>query len=461
MKKWLTKSLIICSLLLVFLSNHTTTLNKQVLGENEIAFADARNRQPVVGIAAFGILHPKFPINQLIKILKNVKRDTIGLSFPYGTFGSSPKNYNRVVSELKKSNKKVHTVLYGICGPCRIPRRDGRLEIFYPKTNIKTLNREIVASDKVKADYVRLITKIKTDFIDPYPDQTFDFVPELEDNLTPQSFGVLYNLSNEVFANNPNVRIIHNPLNHLRRSDLPIEIHSAAEVSPLSLRQGDVINFDGDPFLFKGEKAREREVSFDSIRRLIRSSNSRRVDIYIWRGEWQGLPNTRRKVILTRDNRNYRIIFDSQITELLTIRSRRVAATTLPITLPNPSSFGCKIVNQDYKFLFKEESDDSGPPREGKAAAIFPDKKPSDSLLDLLNARGTLIGQMRKFNGDESKYGRRFYIGTGSNIKPGELAKKALQTSLLSEDIYIKVGKGLCVGPIPSTVRVDNRSINK
>jgi len=422
-----------------------------------IEFADASNRDSVVGMGAFGVLHPKFPISQMIKILKRVKHKNVAISFPYGTFGSSPINYNRIAQEMKTQGKQLHTVIYGICGPCRKPRRSGQLEIFYPKLTIKQLNSALVRSEAVREDYRNLISKIKTDFIDPYPDQTFDFFPELEDSLTDTTAGILYNIASEVFAENPNVRIVQNPLVGVRRFNLAIEYHNTSPITPLSLRQLDSINFDGDPFNFKKEKKSEA-VSFDSIKKLVALSHNRRVDIYLWRGEWQGIPNSAKVVNSGRD-RPYKIINDSEIVELLNVRSRtRVPLKASPVILPNPSTFNCKIVNRDYPFLYKPESDHSGPPREDRPMSIFPKRKPSGSLVPILNALGEEIGFMKEFPGDESLYGRRFYVGTGSGQSPRALAEKAIKTSGISGDIYLKVGKGICVGPISATVRVDART---
>lgn len=242
-----------------------------------------------VGFAYLPLLHPKFPVSDAADVLKN-SRDKL-FSVAYGPFGRSPKNFNK----LMKAVPDAKVMIYGLCGPCRIPRRDGKLEQFRRDLTIPALNRLLVTNKNLQLALKSYYTGIKVKFIDPYPNTQFEFVPELESNLSVKAESVAINIFYEVFAENDNVKLRLNPLNPRRTGKIPTEVHNIAPKYMAFVKAGDSISLDG---IYPSKEA---------IRKAILDVKNRHIDFYIWKPEWQGI-DPKSSTNPPPDRRTYKIL---------------------------------------------------------------------------------------------------------------------------------------------------------
>lgn len=251
---------------------------------------------PSTGLALLALLHPNFPVSDSIELLK--KAPDPSFSFQYGTFGKSPKNFNRVVKAVPKSE----VAIYVLCGPCRIPRRNGSMEIFHRELTINALNKKLVSSPGLRNDYRKVVLSIKKNFVDTHPYTHFVIYPELESNFDSVATGTALNILLSIFRDTSNVSIRVNPRTYQRiNRNIPVEVHSLSLIQ--KLRSGDSVSMDGLTNLSEAE-----------IKSAIRSAKSRGATFYLWFPEWQGVtsdPN------LSPNKRHYRIENKSEVVRLL------------------------------------------------------------------------------------------------------------------------------------------------
>lgn len=270
------------------------------------------------GIASLAMLHQNFPNQDLFNILMNSPNPTYSLL--YGTFGKDPINFLNLQSKFLDSGKNPRVLIYGLCGPCRKPRRDGRLEIFYPNLDIKSLNSQLLTNEKIREDYKKLVETIRDNFVNAFPETEFIFVPELEDNQTDASFSVLYNTSLEVFNGYSNVQFMRNSNSSFGFATLRKEIHTTDKNSVDSLQPGDGISFDGSYFTFPEERDIAGRPNFNDIKELITKAEAKGVNVYLWRPEMQGL--TEGQPSPMPDTRTYVFRFIDRWVELLTFDTK-------------------------------------------------------------------------------------------------------------------------------------------
>lgn len=268
--------------------------------------------EPRVGLAIFGLLNARFPLNDAIDMLSVQSRPTF--SFTNKTFGENTQNYITLVDTLKAQGKSPYVGIYAICGPCRIPRRDGRLVEFRKDLDINALNRALANDPRTQEDYRNFLIDLKQNLVSLYNDLEYDIYPELESNFDRAAQTVAVRIAKEVFADSPNVRIVVNPLSNQRHANEPLEIHTDWPGNLSLVGKGDIINLDGSSFRFPGENG--SGLSFDATKQFVTDAVNKGVIFYLWRFEWQGLtPGAH--VSPDPDQRNYIFPNKDLIKELL------------------------------------------------------------------------------------------------------------------------------------------------
>jgi hypothetical protein len=236
-----------------------------------------------VGLAILGLLNPRFPVATATELLSVQSRPRF--TFLNATFGKNPANFIALVDSLQSQGKSPHVGIYAICGPCRVPRRDGSLVQFRDDLDIPSLNRALANDPRTQEDYRNFLIDLRQNFLALFPELEYDIFPELEDNFDVPARTVAVRIAQEVFAGS--ARIITNPLGFERTPGLPVEIHSDFPGNLPLLKNGDAWSFDGQNMLFPGESG--PGLSFEATKQLIRDANAKGVVIYLWRHEWQGL----------------------------------------------------------------------------------------------------------------------------------------------------------------------------
>lgn len=269
--------------------------------------------EPTVGLAIFGLLNQNFPVNDAIELLSVSERPAF--SFPNKTFGENPQNYITLVDALESQGKSPYVGIYAICGPCRVPRRDGRLVEFRQDLDIPQLNWALANDPITQQDYKNFLTDMRNNLVSLYPDLEYDIYPELESNMNFDAQEVAITIAREVFADMSNVRIIVNPLDNIRHPGVPLEIHTDWIDNISLVGAGDIISLDGQYFRFPGERG--VGLTFEETKEFIRMSKERNVLFYLWRFEWQGLYPDNPKGTPEPDKRIYKFLYKNEIKELL------------------------------------------------------------------------------------------------------------------------------------------------
>lgn len=247
-------------------------------------------REPEIGLAIFALNNPRFPVDDAIDLLKATKPGyRASFAFTHRTFGSDMTNYQKVITAI--ADQRPHVQIYAICGPCRKPRADGSIEYFRPGQTIEQVNNTF-KNPSVQAEYRAVLVDILNNYVLPSPELTFSIVPELESNFTREAESIALNIALEVFANEPNVKIIINRLDNSVLAGVPSEGHTTRLSNTYHLRAGDVLNFDGSNFLYPGESPLSypgvTTTSFEGVQTLITDNIRRGIHVYLWRPEWQG-----------------------------------------------------------------------------------------------------------------------------------------------------------------------------
>ena len=241
--------------------------------------------EPDIGLGIFGLLNPKFPVNDAIELLSVKERPMF--SFLYGTFGENPQNFVTLVDALQEKNLSPYVGLYAICGPCREPRRDGSLLKFERGVDIPTLNERLVNDPATQERYRNYLLDIKNNIVNLYPELSWDIYPELESNMDLPALSTTFNIATEVFSDIPNVRIVINHLENQRLENQPLEIHTDWIGNLSLIGKDDIISLDGSCFDYPNEHT--NCIDYDEVKQLIIEAKNKGVLFYIWRPEWQGL----------------------------------------------------------------------------------------------------------------------------------------------------------------------------
>jgi hypothetical protein len=151
------------------------------------------------------------------------------------------------------------------------------------------LNNGIVYDPQVRADYEARVQNLVERFVVPYPQFEFIIIPELEDSQTSDAAQAFYDLTVSHIPEGYNAFVAKNPVNNWDRYNGILEIHTEQLSETGHLVSNDQVSFDGQEFGFPGESTRP---SFDEVKVMTCDLESRGIDIYYWRFEWQGLePN--------------------------------------------------------------------------------------------------------------------------------------------------------------------------
>ena len=154
----------------------------------------------------------KFPVKKAFNVLNASKKPTF--SFLYGSYGTNPENYYKLMDMLAETGKPVKVVIHILCGPCRPPRRGSPVS-FAPWFTIGQLNKAILSDSRTQKRYLKRVRTIRKRFLEPYPKDlypkfTFVLVVELEDNLTSRSYKKFYQLTKKATSVvDDKVKLIH------------------------------------------------------------------------------------------------------------------------------------------------------------------------------------------------------------------------------------------------------------
>lgn len=268
------KKVTILSIIFTFILTaliYTPTQNTTSIS-NKISADEITSQTGRLGLAVLALLHKRYPTNEVKKTINSFPN--VSIAILYGTFGKDPKNFKT----LADTGNLHHTTIYTLCNPCRIPRRNGKLETFYPQLSINQLNRALVSNGLVREAYKRMLLKIRQDFVEPYPNITFDLVPELESSFDVKANTAAINMLTEIFGDLENVTYRNNPLKYSRLiRGIPIEVHTLDLNIVGSLRKNDSISLDGV------------SASTAAIKSAIKFCKKKNIHFLLWFPEWQGL----------------------------------------------------------------------------------------------------------------------------------------------------------------------------
>jgi hypothetical protein len=278
-------------------------------------------------MAILALLHERFPVMDAYDVLKHSK--TPAFSFVYGTFGTNPNNYYKLMDQLlaKDLPNGLVVEIYMTCGPCRPPRTKGNyVKRFSPGKSISKLRKALEKKNRtVLKRYKQWNKPIIKNFIDPYIDDPrvrFVIVPELEDNQSVKSFKRLLKVNRRQLKSYPRVKYVRNHVGDLFNSaGLKKELHNLNKHILTLMWSGDIISMDGEFWTFPEEEAVGKRLPFNygEVRRFVKAAKKKGVHIYLWRPEWQGLIKERGKKLHPRD-RTYRIQNKSRLIQLIKIK---------------------------------------------------------------------------------------------------------------------------------------------
>lgn len=270
-----------------------------------------------VGLSAFGLCSPNFPVQRVVDIFKDVPEQRPAYAFVYKAFGNNLNNYTTLQESF---GGQTDVQIYVLCGPCR---RMAKLEWFYPQYDVSRFTQEMKTSKYVEASYTKEMTNILNNYIVPYPDTSFTIIPELESNLDVIATKKILELTKNVLKGYDNVKVAINPLGNSRIVLSALEIHTIYTAATTHLKSGDIVNFDGSTFLYPNEANNTgfKAISFDDTKSIIRSNINRNVFTFLWRPDWQGISNSA-PVGTDANQRNYiyKPEHDVFLTELLRIQ---------------------------------------------------------------------------------------------------------------------------------------------
>lgn len=237
------------------------------------------------GAALLALAHPKFPLNDAIKLLRPL--DCPAVSVLYRTFGHK---LSRISTLQQGVKKRMKALIYGDCGPCRYPRRPKNYAPhFRPDLSIDDFNKQISTSRSLRRQFVRKVILPPFRFIRANSNRgiIFEYIAILEDNLSPDAWNVVSKLQKtEKRKLHLKVRLRRNPLIYQRNPGWPIEVHTCAHSAPEYLWSGDSISYDGVHVAFNGERGNCRA---EDVGKIADNAYKNRIDTYLWRAPWQGL----------------------------------------------------------------------------------------------------------------------------------------------------------------------------
>jgi hypothetical protein len=281
--------------------------------------------EPYLGLSIFSLLNPRFDVQTASEILQ--ESSAPAFSILYGVFGKDLTNYHILIDSLIAARKPPRVALYALCGPCRKPRRDGSMVILRPEMDVQTFQKAILYNPTVRQEFVDHLTNNIRPIFDLYPELNYVLFLELEDNHSEDSFQAMFELARPVFKDYENVRIVRNALKGIAVRTyagewLNLEFHTTKPNFEPHYQWQDSVSFDGSYFNFVGETRRCKKYipPFEDIKTLIRNGLSQGVDMYVWRPEWQGLPECPEYGAPPVEARSFRFKYIDQIKELMRLR---------------------------------------------------------------------------------------------------------------------------------------------
>lgn len=284
------------------------------------------------GLAILALLNKNFPVEDAFDVLRESKRSTFSFLYGKRAFGDNPRNYYKLMSMFLSEGRRVHVEIYTLCGACRPPRINLNLASFCRKKSVSEFRRAFDNNRKVRIRYRKYVKRIKREFIDPYPEMTFTVTISLEDNDAGlyKLVGKKVRVLQRVFRGSKNVKLARNPVGDLPYGygRLKRELHTVS-ISHLDLLgRGDIISFDGDYFNFPGEDITKQDgykrshnynhvPNYKDIKKLIRKARNKKIDVYVWRPEFQGLDTKKR---LHPNVRNYRVVRPKYLKKLMRLK---------------------------------------------------------------------------------------------------------------------------------------------
>lgn len=230
---------------------------------------------PNIGLAILAALNPRFPVAQAAQVLEVSPRPTF--AFLLGTFGSHWANIDELIERIEVRNKKIRRIsVYLDCGPCRRPRRSGRLNHICPSMTISQMNRALGQKGRGRKRLLKEFgrrTRRLIKFAQHYPHIEWRIYPVLEDNLTGQGFRVIYNhISDILEPSGIRFTVGRNRLGS-PEGGWPFEVHDLSLINILG--PGDAWSGDG--------------IMHDPTVAQVKAILDRGADVLLWRPEWQGL----------------------------------------------------------------------------------------------------------------------------------------------------------------------------
>lgn len=246
-----------------------------------------------VGMAALALQNPRFPVGDVVEVLGVSRRPMVAVL--WDTFGKRRGNIKRVVDGV---GSPITVGVYLICDPCRMPRRDGKLETFYPQLSRSRLEQQLFRRAKVSRDYEKLARKAIM-LLRAYKPNRAIIYPALESTLSPGANRLLAGLIEPLIINpttgTADIEIVQNPLSIREKiPGYPVELHGYSSTVIRAVGEGGFVSGDGAIFLYPGEPAIPgswtQVVSYSRMVSLVRESLTKNRTMLLWRPEWQGLP---------------------------------------------------------------------------------------------------------------------------------------------------------------------------
>lgn len=198
----------------------------------------------------------------------------------HGAFGSSLDNPRALIESLLLDNarfiKRPRVYIYLDCGPCRPPRRSGKLETWLRWLSIPALNRLLDREPPIEA-WSERIGQIAP-LIDEFPQVKFILFPSLESNFSLAHDKLLNRATRTALIDKRNVITAVNRMAYTRVAT-PLEIHDHSPNAWLKLKRGDIVSGDGIGGL--------------PTCSMLRALRARGVHYMFWRAAWQGATKDR------------------------------------------------------------------------------------------------------------------------------------------------------------------------
>lgn len=236
------------------------------------------------GATFLALLNPKFPLKEGASLLNQSPCPSVGVL--YRTFGLK---LSRIVAFKKLIKKKLKVLVYADCGPCRWPRRPkGYADHFRTDLSIDEFNDLFPESQKLRSEYKRKALLPIIRFIPKHKNIIWEISPALEDDYNSDSWpSMLRLIRDQKRRSKVSFGIRRNPLIYTREVGYKQEAHTCRPSMVEAMKPKDSLSFDGVHIAFPGEHG---ECRSDQAKKVMAKARAKRIDTYLWRAPWQGLP---------------------------------------------------------------------------------------------------------------------------------------------------------------------------